>query len=156
MQHPYINAIDIKQKSFSIFDLYQLYKKGNLQLDTTVTRRPYFELEDSSHVIESLFLGIPINNIYLIYDSSNRSYKVLDGNKRLISIFNYIDNEFSLEGLNFLTQLNNYYKRIDPFYQDIIRTTCLSCIIIIDTHTPTTEKLIEILKSKIFNVVYSF
>ncbi len=61
---------------------------------------------DKSRLIESILRGIPIPSIYLAEEEEGK-YVVIDGQQRINSIIQYMDNKFGLSGLNVLTNLKN-------------------------------------------------
>lgn len=59
-----------------------------------------------SRFIESVLLGIPVNNIYV--QRIDLNVRVIDGSQRLQSLFNYAKNQLELSSLNTLTSLNGH------------------------------------------------
>ena len=55
-------------------------------------------------------MGIPIPTIYLCVEEDN-TYSVIDGQQRITSLIRYLKNEYALNGLQELNELNGkYYK----------------------------------------------
>jgi len=92
-------------KDFSIRELYEMYKDGDL--DPRPKFQRYFVWDDkkSSRLIESILLEVPIPNIYLAEDNKGR-YSVVDGQQRLTSFINFMDGNLTLRGLLVLDDLN--------------------------------------------------
>ncbi|MHA1268043.1 MAG: HNH endonuclease family protein [Candidatus Helarchaeota archaeon] len=92
-------------KDFSIRELYEMYKDGDL--DPRPKFQRYFVWDDkkSSRLIESILLEVPIPNIYLAEDDKGR-YSVVDGQQRLTSFINFMDGNLTLRGLLVLDDLN--------------------------------------------------
>jgi Protein of unknown function DUF262 len=86
------------------------YKKthGGIVLDPIYQREYKFSVKKESSIIESLLLEIPIPVIYLSKDTSQETVllNVIDGMHRLTSIYRYINDEYSLKGLEILKNLN--------------------------------------------------
>jgi hypothetical protein len=59
-----------------------------------------------SKFIESIFIGIPINNI-LTYEIEGGKLEIIDGLQRLNSVYEYLENTLELCGLEILSSLNN-------------------------------------------------
>lgn len=150
MQQLQINAIDINQRYFSISDLYQMYKQSKLIINLPQHSKFDFCYGESSRIIESILVGIPINNIYFTFDIKTQTYTVVDGCKRLQSIFNYMSDMYVLQELNFLPHLVNHkYYNLSRNYKEDLCTFCLSCLVCIDIHEDTTNKVVELLKTKL-------
>lgn len=96
---------------------------GNqIELDPAFQRRNVWSRAAKSKFIESLFLGIPIPQILLSARSGHKnSFLVLDGKQRLLTLKEFLENEFQLKGLRVLGELEG--KRwndisIDPEWAD--------------------------------------
>jgi uncharacterized protein with ParB-like and HNH nuclease domain len=99
-----------KRDKEKIVELYEKYRKGELQLQPFFQRNLVWTKKAKSQFIESILLNLPISEVYLYEDESGR-LSVIDGQQRLSTIFHFIDSKFSLEGLEKLYQLNG--KNID-------------------------------------------
>lgn len=66
-------------------------------------------LKEESTIIESLLIGIPIPEVFLIRNNKNQLQlrHVMDGQHRLNAIYRYVNNEFSLKGLEIRPEYNN-------------------------------------------------
>jgi hypothetical protein len=90
----------------------------------------------ASRLIESILLNVPIPPCYL---SQNEDFEldVIDGQQRLFSIYRFLDNQFSLIGLEVLTELNKLrFHQIPPRQQRQIKTHTLRCILITNESHP--------------------
>lgn len=122
------------------YDLETLVKKiknGVIKLDPEYQRRHRWSNEVSSGLIESLILNIPIPLIYISQDvdvdqevgSEAARYSVIDGQQRLTAINKYLGNEFPLQGLTVLSDLNgSYYKDLPPFLIRRLEERTLRCL----------------------------
>ncbi|SFC30659.1 DUF262 domain-containing protein [Collimonas sp. OK412] len=97
-----------------------------------------------SRLIESLLLKIPLPVFYVAADSKD-NWSVVDGLQRLTTILDFVKNEFKLEGLEYLTQLNNLnYGSLPRAFQRRIEETSL-VVNLIQDGTPE-EVMINIFK----------
>lgn len=90
----------------------------------------------ASRLIESILLNVPIPPCYL---SQNEDFEldVIDGQQRLFSIYRFLDNQFALEGLEVLTELNkSRFHQIPMKLQRKIKTHTLRCILITNESHP--------------------
>lgn len=120
------------------YDLETLVKKikrGIIKLDPDYQRRHRWSNTTSSSLIESLILNIPIPILYLSYDidvdtnEEGARYSVIDGQQRLTAINNFFKNEYSLEGLNILDDLNGcFYKDLPPFLLRRLEERTIKCL----------------------------
>ncbi len=96
----------------TIFELSHQNKRGRLKLDPEFQRYYIWDDSTASRLIESVFLEIPIPVIYLAEETDGQ-YSVIDGQQRLRSLINFLDNILELKGLQVIKELNG--KR----YQDL-------------------------------------
>lgn len=122
------NVIKYKRPEISVQDIVKFIEKGEsfLKLDENVTydvieyingiiispdyQRSYKStLKEESSIIESLLIGIPIPEIFLMRNNKNQLQMrhVMDGQHRLNAIYRFVNNQFSLKGLEFRSEYNN-------------------------------------------------
>lgn len=83
----------------------------------------------TSKFIESCLLRIPLPACYFAEDE-NKRHMVIDGVQRITTIVRFCNNEFCLEGLTQLTDLNGlYYRDLGDLQQDF-DTYTIRCIIL--------------------------
>jgi hypothetical protein len=101
-----------------------------LHLNPVYQRRYVWDDVKASKLIESLLINVPIPVIYLAEeDDGTRS--TIDGQQRLRSIHRYLDNQFSLKGLDVLTELNgSRFHELSQTEQRLIRKRAIRCIVI--------------------------
>lgn len=90
----------------------------------------------ASLLIESILLNIPIPPCYF---SQNEKFEldVIDGQQRIFSIFRYIDNQFSISGLEVISELNGKrFHQLDRQSQRKIETHTLRAVIITNDSHP--------------------
>ncbi len=109
-----------------IKSLYDKYKKGKLDIQPEFQRKFVWDKSKACRLIESVLLGIPLPIIYL-FEESNGTISVIDGQQRLTSFFSFIDGslpdgkDFKLSNLNVFKELNKkLFKDLDEEFQDMI------------------------------------
>lgn len=133
-------SIKMTKEQFSIFELKRRYEKNK-----TIIINPDFQREGNlwtekqkSELIESILIGIPIPIIYL-FENELGFKQVVDGRQRLSCIFDFINNEFTLNNLNLLTDLNaKLFEQLTPQFQAKIEDYQLLAYTI---QYPTPEKV---------------
>lgn len=111
-------------------------------------RRYVWTQAQASRLIESLIIQCPIPIIYLNQQADER-LSVIDGNQRLQSIRNFVQNRFKLRGLTTYPELSGlHYHELDPRFQRHIMNRTLRCILIMkDTHPQVKFDVFERLNS---------
>lgn len=118
-------TIDLDKFDRSLADLQRLHTEGLLVLDPEWQRNYVWRGKQPSKLIESFLLGIPVPVVYLA-QRSDEKYEVIDGQQRLTSIFDFLENRFKLRGLDILTDLNGLdYKSLDSKLQQKLRNSAL-------------------------------
>ena len=97
--------IKIDRVQFSIFELKRRYDKGLICLDPDFQRNEVWSTRQKSELIESVVMGIPLPLIYLA-ETMEGKLVIVDGRQRLTTFFRYLDNEFSINGLKIMIELN--------------------------------------------------
>lgn len=90
----------------------------------------------ASRLIESMLLNVPIPPCYL---SQNEDFEldVIDGQQRLYSIYRFMNNQFSLTGLEVLIELNGLrFHEIPSKLQRQLKTHTLRCVLITNESHP--------------------
>lgn len=103
--YPYKN-INIARDNLSAFQLYRKYKSGIIKLDPEFQREGVWSPKQKSELIESIIIGIPLPILY-IKENKDGNWILIDGRQRLSTIFDYMDNKFSLSNLTILKEFNN-------------------------------------------------
>lgn len=102
--YPYKN-INIARDNLSAFQLYRKYKGGIIKLDPEFQRQGVWNLKQKSELIESIIIGIPLPILY-IKENKDGKWILIDGRQRLSTIFDFMDNKFSLSNLTILKDFN--------------------------------------------------
>jgi len=122
------------------YDLETLVKKISkdvIKLNPDYQRRHRWNDEVSSRLIESLILNIPVPLIYISQDvdvdeevgDDVSRYSVIDGQQRLTAIFKFFKNNYSLEGLDVLGELNgSFYSDLPPFLIRRLEERTIRCL----------------------------
>ncbi len=122
------------------YDLETLVKKvkrNTIKLDPEYQRKYRWSEETSSRLIESLILNIPVPLIYLSQDidvdeeaeEDVARYSVIDGQQRLTAIVNFMENRYSLSGMDVLEDLNgSFYKDLPPFLIRRLEERTIKCL----------------------------
>ncbi|MBE0392842.1 DUF262 domain-containing protein [Flavobacterium sp. PL002] len=144
--YPYEN-INIGRDNFSAFQLYRKYKENIIKLDPDFQRESnVWNPKQKSELIESILIGIPLPIFYVKQDKKGNLI-LIDGRQRLSTIFDYMDNKFSLSGLKILSKFNGFLftgndedeeKTLKSIYRGKIEDVNLTLHIIKE---PTPEKL---------------
>ena len=95
-----------------------LYLAGNLEIRPPYQRRPVWALRQKSQLIESIFLDLPIPEIYVHTTTSSQGetrYAVVDGQQRIRAILQYLgidreEEEFDSFGLEQLDNADSAWK----------------------------------------------
>ncbi len=129
-----------EKQEINIETLFNRIKRGSIVLQPEYQRKFVWDKRKSSNLIESILLNIPIPPIFI--SEENGVYEVIDGQQRLTSIYNFIDNkfpdykkntytEFKLSKLSCLSDLTGKrFIDLPKEYQDKIYDKGLSVIII--------------------------
>lgn len=131
-----IESIYFATSDRSLTEFDRLYKEGTLILDPDWQREYVWTSKRASRLIESFLIGLPVPVIYLAVNNENE-YEVIDGLQRLTSVFNFLNNELKLTGLEIKNELNGLqFKNLPKLLQNKLRNTTIRTIEL----TRTTEK----------------
>ncbi len=117
----------------SLIEFDRLHKEGNLILDPDWQREYIWTTKRASRLIESFLIGLPVPVIYLAENNENQ-YEVIDGLQRLTSVFNFLNNELKLTGLEIKNELNGLqFKDLEKPLQNKLRNTTIRTIELTET-----------------------
>lgn len=108
--HP--SDIRIGQNKYSTFQLIEFINSGRLELKT----KTIWDERNKSISIESILLDLTMTPYYIDASKSCKWF-ILDGHKRLQSLYSFINNEFELEELEFYPQYNGLKFEDLPYKQ---------------------------------------
>ncbi len=101
------NRIVTEQGSLKLPSLKSLFSQTNYILKPKFQRRPNWDNEKKSKLIESFIINVPIPPVFL-YERDFDSYEVMDGLQRISSIISFYNDEFELDGLEEWSELNGF------------------------------------------------
>ena len=88
------DPVDSNVRNFSVYQLFQLIDKGQLDIEPPWQRKDVWPLGKKRELIKSLILGIPLPSI-ILHKKAGR-WSIIDGKQRLTAIVQYLRNEFKL------------------------------------------------------------
>jgi len=128
---------------FKVYELQKLIdtKKYIFYKEETYVKN--WDTKKKSELIESLLLNIPVPMIKLNeYEYSK--YEILDGREIVKTILEFLSDDFKLEGLKYLKELNGLtYFSLPEREKDYIYLKNISCINILDADKDLTEEIFE-------------
>lgn len=132
---------------FSISTLLDSLESGHIFIPE-FQRRYVWSQAQASRLVESLIIQCPIPVIYLNQEKDEK-LSVIDGNQRLLSLRNFIRNQFDLKGLTAYPELEGLkFFELDSRFQRHIMNRTLRCILIAkDTHPQIKFDVFERLNS---------
>lgn len=108
--------------NYAIETIYGMVKSGILDLSPIYQRNFILKNNNASQYIESILMGCVIPEVQLYNNSESGVLEVIDGQQRLTSIINFMDNKFKLSQLKELPYLNGFFFNELPFkIQNLIR-----------------------------------
>jgi hypothetical protein len=114
----------------SVASLKELYDDNDLDPQPDFQRYVVWTPTQQSRLIESVLLNLPIPRIYLAEDKDERQV-VVDGQQRLIALFDFMNNKYTLTNLKVLTHLNGKTHRdLDKTLRKRIKNFKLSTVLI--------------------------
>ena len=117
--------ISLERADRGLSELKRWFDDGDLILNPEWQRNFVWTKKQSSKLIESFLLNIPVPVVYLAKTSEDR-YEVIDGLQRLKSVFDYFSNKFSLTSLDVLTDLNGkIFDQLDDTSKRKLRNSTL-------------------------------
>ncbi|MFM1723914.1 DUF262 domain-containing protein [Rhodococcus sp. PAM 2766] len=110
-------------------------RQGRISLTIEYQRKYVWDSGKASRLIESLLLNVPIPVCYFAEDDDG-VYEVIDGLQRLSTIRNYLNDEFSLNGISVLSELEGKrFSELAPRDQRRLEGRTIRCIVITaDSH----------------------
>lgn len=133
------DKIRIEQQMLSLKYIMELIDADLMELNPGYERnRVWKDKKKKSLLIESLMLRIPIPAFYF-YENKDTKFQVIDGQQRLATIHEFVNNKFSLTGMEYLSETcdRKYFKDLDIKYQQRIYRTQIA-VNILDARSPQT------------------
>ena len=116
-------------------------ENDEIELKPEFQRDFVWDINRASLFIDSLLIGLPIPSIFLGKSKDDESYKVIDGQQRLKSVYFYLTGEFKTRGKKQIFALKNLedrdwdgktYAELDEKYKRRIRNAVLNTTVIED------------------------
>lgn len=112
-------------------------------------RRLRWDLKKKSRLIESFLVNIPVPPVFL-YETEFAQYEVMDGQQRLASIKEFFANEFDLQGLELLQDLQGRrYHQLPPVVRAGLERRSLGAIVLLKESTESEDQSLR-LRQKVF------
>jgi len=118
--------------NFFLPQIKDLIKAGeDVNLRPEYQRRLRWTTQQKSLLIESLLLNVPVPPVFF-YENDLARYEVMDGQQRLNSIKEFLNNEFTLRGLQIIPTLNGKnYARLPPKIKRGLDRASISAIVLL-------------------------
>jgi len=138
-----------EQARYPIDSIETMLDSGKYKLNPEYQRRKRWDNLRKSRLIESFIMNVPLPPIFL-YEYEYSKYEVMDGLQRLTSIYEFYKNKFTLEGLEYWTELNGRcYKDLPIKIKEGIDRRYISSIVLLEETAKTPEEA-EALKQIVF------
>lgn len=112
--------------------------RGELVINPDFQRHHVWKPKQKIELVESILMGIPIPAIYL-FETKDGKKQVVDGQQRISSILEFLNNGFSLKGLKILSEFDGkYFCDLDTKMQGVFEDFQLYFYII---QPPTPERV---------------
>lgn len=109
----------IDRAQLSIFELHRRCQRGDIILQPHYQRKNVWTRPKKSKLIESILRSIPIPSIYFA-ETPNGDWEVVDGQQRLTSFFEFLNDEYALSQLPVLTHFEKkFFKDLDGYQRKI-------------------------------------
>lgn len=109
----YPAEIKIESEKFSVFELKRRYEdKGEIIMDPDFQRGFVWTTKQKRELIESILMGIKLPSFYFA-ENPNGKKIVVDGKQRLSTLFEFVNNRFSLLNLNIMQEQKGFFKDLD-------------------------------------------
>ena len=104
---------------------------SDLDLRPEYQRRLRWNNKQKSLLVESLLLNVPIPPVFL-YENDLARYEVMDGQQRLNTIKEFLNNQFSLRGLEIISSLNGKtYARLPSKVKRSLDRASISAVVLL-------------------------
>lgn len=119
------------KKDYTLSTIREMFDDGDIVTDPDYQRDFIYTERQSSKLVESMLMGIPIPTIYLCQENDG-TWSVIDGQQRITSFVRFMKNQFALTGLTQLTELNGLcFKDMDKEIQRNLKQSSLRAICIL-------------------------
>jgi hypothetical protein len=117
-----------------------LKRPGWMKLRPPYQRRPRWDRERQSRLVESFIMNIPVPPLF-VYESDLAKYEVMDGQQRITAILEFYTNIYPLEGLQQWPELNGrIYDRLPSEIKKGLDRRSISYIVLLKESAATSEE----------------
>jgi Protein of unknown function DUF262 len=117
-----------------------LKKPGYMDVKPFYQRRPRWDSQKQSRLIESFLINIPVPPI-VVYEKYFKVYEVIDGQQRITALRDFYENRLTLTGLELWTELNGRtYATLPAKIRAGIDRRSISSIVLITESASNPEK----------------
>jgi hypothetical protein len=117
-----------------------LGRVGWMELRPFYQRRPRWDQDRQSKLIESFIMNIPVPPLF-VYESDLAKYEVMDGQQRITAIKDFYSNKFPLKGLEQWPELNGrIYDDLPSEIKKGIDRRSISYIVLLKESATTTDE----------------
>lgn len=118
----------------------QLQNKDYMDLRPFYQRRPRWEIQRQSRLIESFLINLPVPPVFL-YEKDFNSYEVMDGQQRITAIRDFYENKYALKGLQHWPELDGrFYHNLPKTVKAGIDRRSISSIVMLRESAPQDEE----------------
>jgi uncharacterized protein with ParB-like and HNH nuclease domain len=110
---PAYSDIEISDTPFSVFEYLRQIDKGKIEIQPDFQRNQVWKHTQKSKFIESILLNFPLPPIYL-NETTNSTYRVIDGLQRSTTLKEFYCGNLKLEGLEAIPKYNGLYFKELP------------------------------------------
>ena len=113
-----------------------------INMSPSYQRRHRWDIKKRSQLIESLLLNIPIPPLFLFENDYNQ-YEIMDGRQRLEAIKEFLENTYTLRGLEYWPELNGLqFSELPPTIQrGLLRRTVSAIVLLAETSRPEDSEI---------------
>lgn len=120
----------------SVSDLVNMIRNEDIIFSPEYQRNYIWDNKKASLLVESILLNIPIPVIYASEEEDSR-WNIVDGLQRLNALRRFFDNNFKLNGLEVLKELNGIkYEDLNPKAKRMLNNGNLRVILIFNDSNP--------------------
>jgi hypothetical protein len=117
-----------------------LKRPGWMKLRPSYQRRPRWDRERQSRLIESFIMNIPVPPLF-VYESDLAKYEVMDGQQRITAILEFYTNRYPLEHLQQWPELNGrIYDTLPAEIRKGLDRRSISYIVLLKESASTSEE----------------
>jgi hypothetical protein len=128
---------------FTLHHLKQSLEEGDyINASPKYQRRHRWDIKKRSQLIESFLMNIPVPPIFL-YENDYNQYEIMDGRQRIDTLRSFMNNEFTLRGLEFWNELDGKrYKDLPLLIQrGLARRTINAVVLLAETNAYSDDEV---------------